>query len=337
MRLRRPARSPTRSSADPDPDPEILESQLLWIWGSPRSGSTWLLQLLAHPLNPDPERPLGFRPPQQDVGRAFDSVPIDETFLSNHLAPALADPRLHEGRWIAGTINNLLAPKPAYVFSDEYADVWQPAVRDLALRRIGAVLDRAREAGIDLTRAPLIPIKETNGSHAADLLMGVLPRSRMLLLIRDGRDVVDSLLHALQPGGFMAVKQGRAISTPEERAEALPWAARLWACNTDVTLRAMETHDPARSRILRYEDLLANAAEEMAGVYAWAGLKRDRGWIEQVVERRSFAKLPKEATGPKTRNRSAKPGKWRENLSPDEQTVVTDICGPLLERFGYEV
>lgn len=335
MRLRRQAIRSNSSSAGPDP--EALHSQLLWIWGSPRSGSTWLLQLLAHPLNPDPERPLGFKPPQQDLGRAFDSVPIDETFFSNHLAPALADPRLHDGRWTAGTINNLLAPKPAYFYSDEYADVWQPAMRELALRRIGAVLDRAREAGVELTKAPLVPIKETNGSHAADLVMGVLPRSRMLLLLRDGRDVVDSLLHALQPGGFMAVKQGKAISTPEERAEGLRWAARLWACNTDVTLRAMEAHDPERCLTLRYEDLLGDPAGEMAGVYAWAGLKRDRAWIEQVVERRSFKRLPKEATGPKTRNRSAKPGRWRENLSPEEQSVVTEICGPLLERFGYDV
>lgn len=335
MGLRRKATRRRSSSAGPDP--ETLESRLLWIWGSPRSGSTWLLQLLSHPLTPDPERPLGFRPPRQDLRRAFDSVPIDETFLSNHLAPALADPRLQDGRWVPGTINNLLAPKPTYVFSDEYAEAWKPAVRTMALSRIGAVLERVRAEGIELTADPLVPIKETNGSHASDIVMSVLPGSRMLLLVRDARDVVDSLLHALQPGGFMAVKQKQSISTPQERAQGVRWAARLWACNTDTTLRAMEQHDTDRGMVVRYEDLRDDTLEQILPIYRWADLDRDAAWAERIVDRRSFERLPKEAVGPKVRNRSATPGKWRENLSSEEQAVVNEICAPLLERFGYEV
>jgi hypothetical protein len=306
------------------------------MWGSPRSGSTWLLRLLGHPLDPDPERVRGFNTSDEPPAGALDSLPVDETFISNHLAPALADPRMVDGRWVPGTINNLLASKPAYALSDAYRYAWEPAAREFALARLQAVVDRATSDGTELDPDFRVVIKETNGAHAADIVMRIMPSSRLLLLIRDGRDVVDSLLHAYQPGGFFANKHSYSFSTEEERAAGLGWAARLWACNTDMTLKAIEEHPPELTRIVRYEDLLSNGAEELLGLYEWIGKPRQREWVEQLLETRSFSRLPKNLTGPKTRNRSASPGLWRENLSPREQAEVDEICGPLLERFGYE-
>lgn len=321
----------------PVPEPG-LESRLVWIWGSPRSGSTWLLKLLSAPLDPDPELPLGFRAPEPaDPPEPADSVPIDETFLSNHLAPAFAEPRIVDGRWVPGTINNLLATaKPAYALSDAYAHVWRPAARDLALARIQGVLDRAHDQGIALDPDHRVVIKETNGSHAADIVMSITPSARLLLLIRDGRDVVDSLLAGYQPGAFFANNQGESISTAGERERAIDWAARLWACNTDITLRAIEEHPPELCKVCRYEDLLADPAGRLAEIYEWMGLSRSATQIDAIVERHSFSRLPANQTGPLTRNRAARPGLWRENLSAAEQATVDGICGPLLERFDYE-
>ena len=312
-----------------------LESRLTWIWGSPRSGSTWLLQLLTDPLEPDPETVLGFHPPKAAPG-VRGSLPIDETFISNHLAPALADPRVVDGRWVPGTINNLLAGKPAYALSDAYRYAWEPAARDFALARIQAVVDRARAGGVELDPDFRVVIKETNGSHASDIVMRIMPSSRLLLLIRDGRDVVDSLIAAYEPGAFMANKQGHSFATAEQRAEGLLWAAKLWACNTDMTLKAIEAHSDELCRVVRYEDLLGNGVEEVHSLYEWLGLARSRESVEQLLDARSFSRLPTNQTGPKTRNRAASPGLWRQNLSSKEQRVVDEICGPLLERFGYE-
>jgi hypothetical protein len=324
------------AAATAEPPKSGLEPRLTWIWGSPRSGSTWLLQLLSDPLKPDPDAPLGFRLPERPLQSPVESVPADETFISNHLAPALADPRLVDGHWLPGTINNLMGPRPAYVYSDEYADAWRPAARDFVLRRLGAVLDRTRDSGIELDPECRMVIKETNGSHAADIVMGVLPRSRLLLLIRDGRDVVDSLLAAYQPKAFMANRLKYSFKTDEERAEGLRWAARLWACNTEVTAQAIEKHPAELTRVVRYEDLLSDGVEQVAGLYEWLGIPRSREQIEELVEARSFQALPEKQRGPLTRNRAATPGLWRENLSKKEQRTVAEICGPLLERFGYE-
>ena len=178
-------------------------------------------------------------------------------------------------------------------------------------------------------------IKETNGSHAADLVMRVIPASRLLLLIRDGRDVVDSLLHAYQPGGFMANKQGRSFATPEQRAEGLGWAARLWACNTDMTLKAMESHPAELTRVVRYEDLLADTVGQVKGLYDWLGLERGR--LARAARRGALVLAPPEgADGPDDAQPLRPPGPLAREPERRGAAQVNEICGPLLERFGYE-
>jgi len=63
-------------------------------------------------------------------------------------------------------------------------------LRTLLLERFGAHLRRA--GGSD----PLCVIKEPNGSQGAGFILFRLPCSRLLFLLRDGRDVVDSELDA---------------------------------------------------------------------------------------------------------------------------------------------
>jgi hypothetical protein len=180
-------------------------------------------------------------------------------------------------------------------------------------------------------------IKEVNGSHAADLVMGLMPRSRLLFLDRDGRDVVDSLLAAYQPGGFLARHQGQAFETPEERAEGLRWAARLWSCNVDITLRAIDAHPAELCHTVRYEDLLACNEAEVGAIHAWLGTERTPPQVERMLADTAFSAVPAERKGARERHRSAQPGLWRENLSPEEQAAATEIMGPRLKRLGYEI
>ncbi len=347
-----PRRRPRRSSPEPERraaqplrdyspsaglpfDADEFESRLVWMWGSPRSGSTWLLKQLSHPLVPDPESFEVFEVPTGAEG-PFDVVPVDESFISNHFAPAFADPREVDGAFVPGTINNYLGERPVYAFARDYEAIWRPEARRFALVRLYGFVDRARRDGVPLSASPLVAIKEVNGSHAADLMMSLMPRSRLLFLVRDGRDVVDSLLHAYQPGGFLARHQGRAMETPEERAEGLLWASRLWACNVDMTLRAIERHPPELTHVVKYEDLLADNRGEIDRLHAWLGLERSAPQVEEMLEATSFGAIPAGRTGALERNRAADPGLWRQNLSPEEQATAHGIMGPRLQKLGYE-
>src|SRR5258706_5553456 len=86
-----------------------------------------------------------------------------------------------------------------YFFADQRRAEWQPALRALLL------------AGLHGRRPDhpntLLVIKEPNGSVAAPLLMSALPHARLLFVVRDGRDVVDSALDAVS-GGWVTKEYG---------------------------------------------------------------------------------------------------------------------------------
>ncbi len=314
--------------------PGDLESRLTWIWGSPRSGSSWLLRLLADPLEPDLNAPLGFRPPPAGAdGSRPDVVPIDELLFASHLVPWDGNPVDVYGEWWPGSINGFSGGRPSYFLSDAYRDVWEPEMRRLLLRRLDAVVERARTAVPELDPAPAVVVKETPSGHGADRVMGLLPRSRALLLVRDPRDVVDSLLQAFGPGGFMARQYDRSFTTADERAAGAEWAAKLWAMSMDVGRAAVERHDPELARIVRYEDLLAGTASELTSLFGWLGRERTDAEVEAIAARHAFANAAD--SGELERNRSARPGRWRESLGERETAIVERIAGERIARLGY--
>ena len=309
-----------------------VESSLTWIWGSPRSGSSWLLELLCHPAQVDRDARLGFRLREGSTGPAA-VIPADEPSFGHHLAPFDGAPVAFYEEWLPGSIINGSEKRPTYLLSEEHAGTWEPWMRGLVLARLGAVRREAAEMGIATPDAGIV-VKETPSGHAADRVMGLLPRSRALLLTRDPRDVVDSLMHAMRPGGFMARQFGVSIGD-EDRADGVLWAARTWAMSMDVAKHALAGHDPSLARTVRYEDLLADPAGITSELLSWLGRGTGRAEVERAVGELAFGSLPSDSIGKLERNRSATPGAWRENLSPAEAATVAEIAGERLERYGY--
>jgi Sulfotransferase family len=323
-------------------DDEDLESRLVWIFGSPRSGSTWLLEMLCDPFRVDPDRPLGFRwgPRWQGLARA---LPVNEFGIGGHLAPRMPedpDPTIEvDGEILPRTQPRINGYFSSYAFSTAFADVWRPEARRLTLVRLQAVIDRAREAGLNLPGDDtLLVIKEVNGSHAADLVLSLFPRSRVIFLVRDGRDVLDSILDAHGPGGWLERLEWRRASfdTADQRAafvhrNALLWRGRMTACS-----RAFAAHAPELRFKLRYEDLLADTQVQLAELASWLGLPSGPKRIAAIAETHDFAKIPEGGRGPGMIARSATPGAWREGLTPEEQETAAQIMGSMLAELGYE-
>jgi len=318
-------------------DDEELESKLVWIFGSPRTGSTWLLEMLCHPLAPRRDEPLGFTWPDGWEGQV-PAVAVDEFLISAHLAP-------YQGRVIdifetpfPATLNGLFQRRSSYAFSTEFADVWRPEARRLTLVRLYAVIERARRAGLDVTpELPVVVIKEVNGSHAADLIMSLFPRSKMIFLLRDGRDIVDSLLDANSPDGWLTrTGLGRGgFETDAERFEWVRDTCRNWTARVNVCSKAYKSHDPELRRRVRYEDLLADTPAQLTELASWIGLPGDESRIDAVVEAHSFDAVPDKRKGKGKRRRAATPGQWRESLTPDEQRLAMEIMGERLTELGY--
>ena len=161
----------------------------------------------------------------------------------------------------------------------------------------------------------------------------------MLFLARDGRDVVDSLVDASRPGGWIEKLESRrpSFETPDERRafvrrNALLWRARMTAC-----ARAYADSPPELRFQLRYEDLLADTEGRLADLARWLGLPGGPKWIATVAEQHDFANLPEGGRGPGKITRAATPGAWREGLEPDEQDTANEIMRPALADLGYTV
>jgi hypothetical protein len=317
---------------EPGFDDEAFEARLAWIFGSPRTGSTWLLRLLTYPLDLTKKRPSGSVLPRRAPVRPV-AVPVDEPYLPSHITPMAnqaAEP---------GAANFLLKSTrpgdPNYFFADAFADCWRPEVRRLILVRLHAQAQlAATEHSLD---DPLVVVKEPNGSHGADVLMSILARSRIIFQLRDGRDVIDSMLHAQSSGGWLTGPGGIEGRSESERLGFVRRNARLWVNRTLAVERAYNAHPPDLRMTIRYEDLRADTMGTLRPLVDWLGLRRGGEEIEAAVASLSFEAYPARTKGPTKPLRAASPGLWRENMSDAERGEMNRIMGETLERLGYEV
>lgn len=306
----------------------------MWMVGSPRSGSTWLLRLLVYPWGVG-QTPSGIDPSRW-LPRGPNAVPINESYLPLHLGPLREQPvptaQIDSSRLL---LNDMRAADPAYFFSNEYRDVWMDGIRRLSLERFGAQVERAA-AEHDLDD-PLVLIKEPNGSHAAHLIAEIHPMCRMIFLLRDGRDVVDSMLEADSPGGWRTSNEGvQVLETPADRLAAIRRQAYLWLVRTVAVERACEALGPDRWIQVRYEDLLADTAGELERLQSWLGITRSPKQIQRAVRANRFGSVRNRLRGSRKGIRAASPGLWQENMSAAEQSAMGKLLDAKLIELGYE-
>ena len=279
-----------------------LEQRLVWMLGSPRSGSTWLRQLLTD---------------------GDQVASMAEPLIGMHLG-AIASAAVPMWPAAGGMRIPDIRTDPEYFFSAEHASAWQPGLRRLILARIRPHVPRAAKRFV---------IQEPNGSEGADLLMRVLPASSLLFLLRDGRDVVDSMLDALGRGAWIDQAFGVGREFDERaRLEVVEHEASRWVLRTKVTLDAFAAHDPARRMIVRYEDLLADTGKTVGDILGWLGVTAP--YAERVAQH-AFTAIPADQRGSGRFHRSASPGAWREHLTADEQEICRRVMGDLLADTGY--
>jgi len=319
------------------PSDAAFERRLTWILGMQRTGSSWLLRLLSHPATLA-ATPSGMNaPPRGRRERPLDVVPIDETRICDHLTPLVGDPPPYSGAQAEDhprfVVNGVFAEQPAYFFSNQYAKAWRPQVRSLILARLRAQARRAARDHRIRARSHVV-VKEPQ-SHGAELVMSLLPRARMIFLLRDGREVMQSLLALYLPGGRL---DDRLVApNPEDeqsRASFVFQNARLWLQRTTAVQRAYEAHDPERRIVVRYEDLLRDTAGELRRLSDWMGLVRSDEQLRAAIEREASRRGPVGSS----RRAGSGPGaatRLSSALGPAEEEILREMIGPKLAELGY--
>lgn len=319
----------------PDPDQELdtpgaeVEALSTWLWSTPRSGAELLLQLLAHPLRPDPRATLSFRPPPARASIEPNLLPIDELRFGSHVAPWPGEAVEVGDKWVPGTLLNLFEMRDPYLFSRITEPFWREPLRALGLTRIAHAQKRAANYVRGIGPESPIVVKEAASTHAADRVMDLMPRSRMIVIVRDPRDVV--LSRVLHPETF----DEPAALESEDRAAEVERVASLWAMATDVTSTAIQCHDEDRALRVRFEDLMADPTAVLSESLSVVGASRDPEAIDEAVDMSALGTHPPDRE-PTDDDLRTEPGAWREGLTEAEIATVQRIAGPRLERYGYE-
>jgi len=274
----------------------ILEKNLVWVFGFRRSGTTWLASELL----------------------SYKTFVWDEPWIGGHLG-------LRAASGIRSIDKNQV--RKSYFFNYSYKSTWLFYLRKLILLRIYSEFQ-------DTSRK--IIIKEPNGSLAADIISQSLPKSKFLLVVRDCRDAIASVVDGMKKGGWRANWQGYYI-TDEQRSSFIEEEAKTIQLTWEVLFNAYKQHANDSKYIIRYENLRTNTLQELKKLYEFLEIKVDHDILKKIVQKYSYENIPEKWKGTSKSKRSATPGLWKSDLNQNEIKIIHKILGPTLKKLGYSV
>jgi len=275
----------------------VNPENMIWIFCTARSGSTWLRSM----LNELVEGEVWEEP---KVGRLFGE------FYSRAKQTQL------------GRVN--------YVLGDPTREAWTRALRNF-------VLQTAWASHPSITPERYLIVKEPGGAVGAPLLMDALPESRMVLLVRDPRDFAASVLDAAKKDGWMYEGLDewarRDLSSERNMLRYLRALSRQYMRQMSNGKKAFDSHQ-GRKVLIKYDDLRADTLGTMRRLCAALAIPADERRLARAVGKHSWEKIPEKEKGTGKFYRRATSGGWREDLTPEQARIVEDITAPLLEEFS---
>lgn len=301
-----------------------------FIVGHRKSGSTWLLNLMS--LHPDIRGlmetnlfHIGWSEPDpvRRTARLFSQTPWSEggtkALLKHHLL-------------------NLAAPvlkrtKPALALRKEERPSTLPdlgLLEQAALRRdlrrtqppeeyvhrfFHFLKDRLQPRRYLLEKSP-------RNVNRVERIREIFPKSKLIVIYRDGRDVVTS-------DKFFTRDYG---GKPFDFADA----TRAWRQDMESQLKHTEQHAVFACA---YEKLLGDGATVARELFQFLDLPHDDRLIRDLLERSSFRFYAGRESGQEDRKRFYRKGiagDWKNHFEDGEKRVFKEIAGDMLVKLGYE-
>ena len=275
-----------------------VEKNIVWVLGSPLSGIAIVSSNLL----------------------SYNTNMMDEPKIGKHLGTII-------GAMEKQILRNIdhFRETPQYIFSKTYENTWLYYLRKLILNRIFAQFPDATEK--------ITVIKEPTGTLVADIISKCLPNSKIIFLLRDGREAVDFELNSHTDSNDFIHKNEIKLSEKEKRLEFLEKWSRHWVKRVEIMMKTFELRNKELTYLVKYEDLRKNSNQITKQLYEFIGIKISEDELTKIVEKYPF----KITTSSKNDEKSNDivPEKWKENMSEKEQSIMNNIMKEMLTITGY--
>jgi hypothetical protein len=270
---------------------------VVWIFCSNRSGSTWLSSMMG----------------EVEGHEVWNEPLVGKLFGDLYYVGAAGHQKVKH-----------------YILGDYHKGSWLDSIQSFVLSEATARFPEVAGRGY-------LIIKEPNGSIGAPLLAEAMPASRVIFLVRDPRDVAASGLDAARKGSWQYENAADRGWKREALADNQPdvWVRRRaqnYVRHAGKARDAYEAHKGPKV-LIRYEELREDALDTMERLYSTLGIQVREEELARAVEKHAWENIPEKEKGQGKFYRRAKPGGWREDLTPAQVEIVEQVSAPLLKEF----
>jgi hypothetical protein len=286
-----------RLAAPAPRDGGVNPENVVWIFCSNRSGSTWLSSMMG----------------EIEGHEVWNEPLVGKLFGDLYYGGAAGHQKVKH-----------------YILGDYHKGSWLDSIQSFVLSEATARFPEVAEDGY-------LIIKEPNGSIGAPLLSEAMPASRVIFLVRDPRDVAASGLDAARKGSWQYENAADRGWKRDALADNQPdvWVRRRaqnYVRHAGKARDAYEAHKGPKV-LIRYEELRDDTLGTMERLYSTLGIEVGGGDLARAVEKHAWENIPQKEKGQGKFYRKAKPGGWREDLTPGQVEIVEQVSAPLLKEF----
>jgi len=174
---------------------------------------------------------------------------------------------------------------------------------------------------------PIYFVEKHNPRHTAWLTWELYPQAREIIMVRDFRDMVCSMLDFYRKRGLVSF--GRETANSDEEF--------IYTTIRAAALRLLKSWKSrsAQAHLLRYEDLILHPDETLTVLLDYLSLDCTHATVKKMIRRAS-------EDAPATQQHRTSPygavsiGRWRRELDASLRAACQDVFGEMLKEFGYE-
>ncbi|MEH2069554.1 MAG: sulfotransferase [Nostoc sp.] len=266
-----------------------LGENLIFIVGCPRSGTTYLKKLISS------------FPKIQSAG---------ESYLFNYVGPFM-DLWHCKVKSFEADPDSLVVGPSVYFTYEEFTEIARKLLSELMKPMIGGL----KEGEFFLEKTP---------NHALHIhtIYELLPKARIIHILRDARDVVASLL---------AMSRTKGGSWAPNRADQ---CAQIWCDNVNHVRNIAPSLPKENFFELRYETLINKPTDELQAIANFLGMDWSQESIHTAIEANSIDAM--RAKFGKGSIRRGGANYWQKDLTQWQKFQVWQVAGSTMASVGYD-